>query len=489
VRTFVLLTICVSVVGCSGKPQFSNREELSDLEPYAQEYVHQILDNHFGEPTEMIVWDRLPLNVHLGQGRVAETGKRNVTFEVNEPHHAIVPGTEILWTSGDNVGQESGWIREWSEDDHAAVLDVELTNAPAEKDAVIFGPGQVLANGRMLYAEHCQHCHGTAGDGQGPTAPYLNPRPRDYRLGIFKFTTTNSESRAHRDDLARVIENGVAGTYMPSFKLLTDDESAAIVEYVMWLSMRGNVEESLVKTLADGYSREAVRDRVKKASEKRKADEEDGITDGEYETRKSIKQEFIDMVNGPDEIPYEFESIVERIATGWETSQTEEAMVRPKDSYPGSSAESISRGRQLYLSPDLNCVSCHGEAGYGDGAQTYTITKSMITKEDNELPGLYDNWGNPVKPRNLHSGIFRGGRRPIDLYSRVDAGIKGTPMPPFGAKLSDQQVWDLVNYIYSVPFEAEFAGAGKLEDVNLSEHPGAPKEATTPETPAAAPVN
>src|SRR5690349_13600696 len=32
-----------------------------------------------------------------------------------------------------------------------------------------------------LYRRHCAHCHGTSGDGMGPTAMLLNPYPRDYR--------------------------------------------------------------------------------------------------------------------------------------------------------------------------------------------------------------------------------------------------------------------------------------------------------------------
>ena len=33
-------------------------------------------------------------------------------------------------------------------------------------------------------------CHGSSGAGDGPTAAFLYPRPRDYRRGLFKFTST-----------------------------------------------------------------------------------------------------------------------------------------------------------------------------------------------------------------------------------------------------------------------------------------------------------
>ena len=35
-------------------------------------------------------------------------------------------------------------------------------------------------------------------------------------------------------------------------------------------------------------------------------------------------------------------------------------------------------------------------------------------------------------PRNLRMNMFRGGRRPLDLYRRVHQGISGTPMPASG---------------------------------------------------------
>ncbi|MBV8313662.1 MAG: cytochrome c, partial [Planctomycetaceae bacterium] len=44
--------------------------------------------------------------------------------------------------------------------------------------------------GYALYRRHCLHCHGVSGAGDGPTAEFLYPRPRDYRKGLFKFTST-----------------------------------------------------------------------------------------------------------------------------------------------------------------------------------------------------------------------------------------------------------------------------------------------------------
>ena len=61
-----------------------------------------------------------------------------------------------------------------------------------------------------------------------------------------------------------------------------------------------------------------------------------------------------------------------------------------------------------------------------------------------------DEWGNESKPRNIQQGIFRGGGRPIDLYRRVKYGISGTIMPAADASLSDDDLWDIVYYVYQL---------------------------------------
>lgn len=453
---FTLLLICV-VSGCGSKPEFSHREEFEELPPYAQQYVDEVLNTYFGTPTEMVVWDKLPLKLHTATATVASADSRTISLDLDEPHSEIAPGTEIVWETGEEASKAvSAWVRSWDEESHQATLETALQVKPEADQDVIVGPGQFLVKGRMLYAEHCQHCHGVTGDGAGPTAPYLNPKPRDYRRGIYKFTTTQGSKRAKREDLARVIENGIAGTYMPSFKLLTEEESAAIVEYVIWLSLRGELEYQLIRTLSDSYSNSAIADR----------------TSAGDTSRSDIRNEFFDAVNDPDSLPYEVDMMTTRLSQDWESSQEEPAEIRPLTPRIPYSPESVAKGRELYLKESLKCAQCHGEAGYGNGSQTFAITKNEMN-EDNPTPGLYDMWGNPIEPRNLHRGIYRGGRRPIDLYSRIYAGIKGTPMPAFStttirrsdpndpnSSMTDEDIWHLVNYVLSVPFEEVEAGGG-----------------------------
>ena len=52
--------------------------------------------------------------------------------------------------------------------------------------------------------------------------------------------------------------------------------------------------------------------------------------------------------------------------------------------------------------------------------------------------------------RNLMTGIFRGGNRPLDLYRRIKVGIGGTIMPEASPELSDDDIFDIVYYVLSI---------------------------------------
>ena len=80
-----------------------------------------------------------------------------------------------------------------------------------------------LIRGSHLYRLHCLTCHGLTGDGRGPTATWVNPHPRDYRLGLFKFQSSdhkvgqkiNKKMKPMRADLYRTLRVGIEGTSMP----------------------------------------------------------------------------------------------------------------------------------------------------------------------------------------------------------------------------------------------------------------------------------
>jgi mono/diheme cytochrome c family protein len=92
------------------------------------------------------------------------------------------------------------------------------------------------AAGKPLYLRECSGCHGERGTGAGPAADFVDPRPRDFTKGRFKFRTTESGKPPATADILRTIQHGIPGTAMPSFAFLTDDERTKIAAYVLKLA-------------------------------------------------------------------------------------------------------------------------------------------------------------------------------------------------------------------------------------------------------------
>lgn len=426
---FAGLALLATLAGCQQRqPQFILGEQTKALVPVAQDLVKTELESAFGTPTNLTVWRALPVDFGEFGGVVSDTTGNQVSVKL-EPASATAATRRLSTLRGAVLvkdGATSGVrVASYTPDNHT--LTVESTAEAGKGDTVkVVGDG--LQFGRDLYLRHCMHCHGVSGDGDGPTAKYFAVRPRDYRQGKFKFTSTKVGVNASRDDLKRIIKLGAPGTYMPSFMLLPDDEIAAIVEYVRWLALRGQMERGLFDELQNDYSQTVAKD---KSKSELKADLE-----------KFAK----------DAMPEKVTEIATALNEGWTAAEAEDSVVVPETPRVEASDESIARGRALFMHKDIACFNCHGETGRGNGPST------EIKKEGAKGPGLFDDWGNQVKPRDLTSGIYRGGRRPLDVYRRIRAGIKGTPMQAF-SKLKDEEVWDLTNYVLSMPYKSKPAKA------------------------------
>lgn len=381
-------------------------------------------------------------------------------------------GKEFLFTSGTFAGQKTSVTAvKFDEDlDNANIaIYPPLSDRPSEDDEpvelsiddVIVDFGKTMKSGRHLYMRHCMHCHGVTGDGNGPTAKYLKPLPRDYRKAVFKFVSTPTDIKhPNRDDIRRVMKNGIPGTYMPSFSMLKDQEVGDIIEYVRWLAMRGEYEEKLNIVLAD-YQNEAVAEEVRRKVtnyELALKDFEAALADGNAEesdrpeavTAESERQKVLeDLAKDLEDLPEDSEDEATRMAEVWRLAEQHSNVIYPKVPKPPATPESIARGRQFYLS---KCAVCHGVTAEGDGENTRGYQKDEKGNEYAE-PGFFDVWGEPIEPRNLNTGIYRGGRRPLDLYRRIHQGIPGTPMQAFNSAFTDEQIWDLVDYVMSIPID------------------------------------
>jgi mono/diheme cytochrome c family protein len=92
--------------------------------------------------------------------------------------------------------------------------------------------------GKDLFRRFCIGCHGKDGDGNGENAPYVDPKPRDFTLGIYKCRSTPTGSLPLDSDLFHTIGRGVDTTAMPSWNPLTNQQRADLVAYIKTFSPR-----------------------------------------------------------------------------------------------------------------------------------------------------------------------------------------------------------------------------------------------------------
>jgi cytochrome c oxidase cbb3-type subunit 2 len=112
---------------------------------------------------------------------------------------------------------------------------VALNSAPAGATPP---DAQAAARGRKSYDRYCISCHGLHGDGGGPSAPWIDPMPRDFTSGTFKFRSTPSGSLPTDEDIYRTLTNGLHTTFMPRWAPLTERERRDLVQTVKSFSPR-----------------------------------------------------------------------------------------------------------------------------------------------------------------------------------------------------------------------------------------------------------
>lgn len=479
---FVAAVALLSGCGPSPEPQFTPLPKTLQLLPEIRngmtvkdeegKEVHlagvtEVADRHFGTLSDPVIWPLLPVDYGGEPAKVAavvsptpeaatkaeedekpfEELVLTITGSGEEPIKVSV-GSQVAWAEEATYAGKAHRVKAFDPKTNRVTLIGTFDGGlPAEGDELLLEAGPTLAKGQALYGRHCLHCHGPGGAGDGPTAKYLDPKPRDYRLGLYKFTSTANPDKASREDLIEIMRRGVPGTSMPAFRLLEGDDPQslyAIAEYVRWLSMRGEFESQLAVTpFALELTAEAVEKRVAEGEKREEIIESDV---------KSFLESF------PDEV----ELAGEDLSSAWSSANEPEAVVTPTIPRVPDTPESRARGRELYLSDRTKCASCHGPYGRGDGPAVEAFWPNPATGQNYPSPGLFDSWDHPIKPRDLTQGIFRGGRRPIDLYRRIHAGIKGTPMPAFGGSLKEEEIWDVVNFVLHAPHEPlPEAGKGK----------------------------
>ncbi|MDB5388328.1 MAG: psbV [Planctomycetaceae bacterium] len=247
-------------------------------------------------------------------------------------------------------------------------------------------PIERLKSGQQIYMLRCVQCHGVTGGGDGVAAVHLSPRPRDYRQGIFKFTSTPYGSKPRREDLVRTVSRGIPGTSMPSFRLLNKREVSDVVDYVLSLTPRGELETFL-------------------ANEAKASDElpEDTFTDA------------VDNVRGR-----------------WRDARQQTIIAMTRE--PAFTHEMVEAGRKAFQAAE--CSKCHGADGRGAfNAEVNLDAWGQPSKAADLTSGMLRGGATPADIyRRIYGGI-NGTRMPGH-----DNVFKDKP----------DAIWELVAYVMSV---------------------------------------
>ena len=98
-------------------------------------------------------------------------------------------------------------------------------------------------NAQYDYRRYCVGCHGDRGDGMGENFPWVDPKPRDFQLGIFKCRSTPTGTLPTDQDLSDTISRGLDRSNMPPWNIFTEQQKADLVAWVKHFSPRFATEK------------------------------------------------------------------------------------------------------------------------------------------------------------------------------------------------------------------------------------------------------
>lgn len=115
----------------------------------------------------------------------------------------------------------------------AAVVKPKMVNMSAPMPKGLKGDA---VKGGTFYMSNCATCHGITGDGRGPRAYFINPKPRN-------FLHSAAQQEFNRVKLFEKISDGVRGSEMPGWKhVLGPQEIANVAEFVFRQFIQSSTE-------------------------------------------------------------------------------------------------------------------------------------------------------------------------------------------------------------------------------------------------------
>lgn len=343
----------------------------------------------------------------------------------------------------------------------------------------------LVNDGGKLYYENCIYCHGDLLDGKGHFAKGFNPRPANFQdVGtIAQLQESYLFWRITTGGPGLPREGAPWASAMPVWhEMLGEDDVWKIILFLY--DYTGHVPRSwALEAAGANQDSSAAVDTGKKTGEGTLDDEavtqiymrrcahchgEEGDGEGpaakfmyplprdftlgvfkyktthaddEFPSDNDLRKTIRDGLPGTSMPAWksilsdvEIDGLIKKIKQFGEWGE-EDIQLRPikKGTIVASSPESIARGEKLFVKA---CVQCHGNKGRGN------ITSGKKLKDD---------WQHRIWPRNLtRPETWRATKTSEDIFNRISAGIRGTPMPEHTTTMKEQDRWDIANYVMTL---------------------------------------
>jgi mono/diheme cytochrome c family protein len=119
-------------------------------------------------------------------------------------------------------------------DSSSFVQDIPFQSArvlpPVDVMKVSGATPELVAKGKDLFQTTCASCHGDNGEGNGPTAVTLNPKPRNFH----ELTGWKNGSKVAQ--IYKTLQDGIPGSAMASFNYLPPIDRFALIHFVRSLA-------------------------------------------------------------------------------------------------------------------------------------------------------------------------------------------------------------------------------------------------------------
>jgi mono/diheme cytochrome c family protein len=109
--------------------------------------------------------------------------------------------------------------------------------------------------------------------------------------------------------------------------------------------------------------------------------------------------------------------------------------------------EALDEGQKLYAQ---NCAACHGEYGAGDGVFADELAEAGEAASQSMNGRQAMSMQRPVDFTNSENML---GASPALLQGKILRGGMGSGMPMWGVILTEDQLWDMVAYLYTFQFQ------------------------------------